>query len=456
MAKDYFQDIVPSDPHEGGRLRRLKISADESAGPLSSERGIRNVNIPQRARRPVGDVRTGSPRPQASLAGASSRSPTRTRLWPWVLSGVCVLALAVFLLLFFFQMTNVTVVPQSQIVTFNTSSQFTAYPAANAPSGTISYTVNSTDIGDSAVVSSNGTQHVDTKASGTITVLNNYSASSIRFVKNTRFQTANGLIFRVPAGISIPGKSPSGPGKINVTVVADAAGAQYNVGPQTRLTIPGLQSSRGEYTAVYAISTASTTGGFIGDQPGIAQSDLDTARAQVRASLQTKAQAFAATLNSATTSLLASRVTFTDEANTPEAGNMVRIHESAHVDAAVVPEDTFASAVGQTVAADVAIGSVVLVPGSGYAVSINSASSTWGTDPLSFTLSGQALIVWNVNAQALAQALAGKNQDSFQSIVSNFPGVKSATTRIEPFWESSFPTNPAEVHITVEDPKTAQ
>jgi hypothetical protein len=457
MAKDYFQDIVPSDPHDGGRsAKRLKISSTESKGDASSERGIRNVVIPSRTRRPVGDVRSGSNHSSGPSQPTSARQPTRTRRWLWILSGVCVVVLALFLLLFVFRSTSVSVVPQSQIVTFDNTSQFTAYPASDAPSGTMSYTIQSTDIEDSAVVASTGTQHVEAKASGSITVVNNYSASTIKLIKNTRFQSAGGLIFRAPADIVIPGKSATGPGKVNVTVVADAAGAQYNIGPQTRFTVPGLQSSAAEYAAVYAMSSASTTGGLIGDQPGVAQSDLDTARSQVRASLQTKADAFASVQTSATATELTSRVTFTDEPNTVEAGNTVRIHESAHVDVVVVPEDVFASTIGQTVAADVSADSVMLVPGPGFSVTINNASPVWGSDPLTFTLAGHAQLIWKIDTKALAQALAGRNLDASQAIVSNFPGVQSGSARIEPFWESSFPSNPADIHVTVQPPKAAQ
>jgi hypothetical protein len=444
MSKDYFQDIVPSDPREPKRSpKRVKVADDAPAQP---ERGIRNISIPQRnARQPVGDVRNGP-----------ARRPAKTRRFLWILSGVCVLLLALFLILLFFRSTSVTVVPQSQVVTFDATSQFTAYPTQVAPSGTLSYSVLSTDLTSSQSVPASGTQHVETKASGTITVLNDYSASPIKLIKNTRFQTANGLIFRAPADISIPGKSGGTPGKVQVTVIADKTGDTYNIGPQERFTVPGLQSSPAEYKGVYAMSTASTTGGFSGDQPGASSSDLDAARTQLRADLQQKANAFAAAQNASTTVSLASRVTFTDMPNSVGTNNMVQVNESAHVDVAIAPEGLFASTIGQTVAADVATDTLTLIPQSGFGVTVTSTSAQWGSDPITFTLSGHAMLVWTVDAQKLAIALAGKSQDAFQGIVSSFPGVQSAHARIEPFWESRFPTSPGDIRVTVENPAVSQ
>ena len=380
----------------------------------------------------------------------------RTRRWLWILSAICVLVLLAFLVLFVFRITNVSVVPQSQTVTFDPTSQFTAYPATSAPVGTIPYMIVSVDIDGSTTAPSSGTQQVDTKASGTITVVNAYSTTPVQMIKNTRFETSSGLIFRAPAAISVPGKHGSTPGTVDITVIADAPGSQYNVGPQGHLSVPGLRSSTAEYAAVYAISNASTTGGFSGTEPSVSETDLTSARAQVRADLQGKIDAFTNSQGAGTTTVLASKVAFVDEPNIPVSGSTVSVNESAHIDVALVPADVFASTVGQTVAADVTVGSLRIVPGAGFGVTINSSSAQWGSDPLSFTLTGHADLVWVVDTKALAQALAGRSQDAFQTIVSSFPGVQSAHARIEPFWENSFPSDPTDIHVSVTAPSASQ
>lgn len=461
MAKDYFQDIVPPEggeqPYKAGVPLPHPPQAHEEHVPEASapDRSIRNINIAPRPRSPMADLRMVSP--GAGPMGARSRTGKGGRSWLWILAGVSVLALAILALLFVFRKTTVTVLPQSQPVVFNQSTEFTAYPAQSLASNTLSYSVQSNDFEDSEVVPSGGIQHSETKAQGSITVVNNYSSASVKLIKNTRFASGSGLIFKAPAAIVIPGKGSS-PGKITVIVVADKAGAEYNIGPTARFTLPGLQSNAAMFTNVYAYSSASTTGGFSGDKPGVAQRDLAAAITKVRARLQDKAQAFASAQdsNTNTNTTLTFYIAYTDMPSTPEAGNTVRIHESAHVNVVSIPSDTFASAVAQTVAANVQTGSVKLVPAAGFAINLKDASSTFGTEPITFNLSGRAQIVWIVDTQALAQALAGRGSAAFTTIVSNFPGVQSAHARIEPFWQNTFPTNPADIHITIEAPKIIQ
>ena len=73
----------------------------------------------------------------------------------------------------------------------------------------------------------------------------------------------------------------------------------------------------------------------------------------------------------------------------------------------------------------------------------------FGSNILIFTLSGAAQLVWNVDAVALAEALAGKEEGAFQAIVAGFPGVEEARARVQPFWKNSFPENPADIRIKI-------
>ncbi len=435
MAKDYFQGI--NSGHEG-------------------ERGIRNVQMPQRQRshNAMNDMRPhgGTPDDTARVTPKRERG---SRFWLWGLSGISVLALAFLLLLFVFRSTTVTVVPQSQDITFDDSSQFSAYPSSAAPTGTISYTLESTDIQDSEVVPSKGTRHVETKASGSVTVVNAYASTPVKLIKNTRFQSENGLIFRVPADVSVPGKKGSVAGKVNVTIVADQPGAQYNLGPQDKFVLPGLKSSPTEYANLYAYSVASTTGGFSGQQPDVAPSDRDIAIAKIKTRLQEKATTFKNSQDTDTHRTLGMTVAFTDMPSTTEAGNTVRLHRSAHVEVAIVSNNTFSSALAQSVAANASEGSVDLIPADDFVVSIKDGA-TWGSDPLSFAVMGHATVVWTIDTKALADALAGRDSGAFQSIVSNFPGVESAHARIDPFWENTFPAKASDIEIRVEKAGSAQ
>jgi hypothetical protein len=460
MAKDYFQDILPPSDDAKKRPAAVPMPADESAErsvpirtftdneqaphddevPTSDapERSIRNISMPTRSRpmRPMPDMRETPPTERG-----------RSRWWLWAIAAVCIVVLGV-LLLVALRATTVTITPRSHTLTFDETSTFTAYPAATAATGTLSYAVQSADFEDSEVVKSTGTVHAEDKASGEITVYNNYQTSPLHFVKTTRFESADGHIFRTPADVVIPGKSGSTPGQVTITVIADEPGEGYNV-PAGKFTIPGLKSNATEYAQVYAQSAAAMSGGFVGDKPGVSDADKAAALATIKGRLQDKVDA-AAHSSDETFVLPGYTVSYTDLPSTEEAGGSVRLHEKAHVEIPQLSADTFAN----LVAADVAGSPVTLVPHAGFGAAIKSAtSSVLGTDPIQFTLTGSATIVWDIDKDALAQALAGKEQSAFQAIVTQFPGIEEAHARIEPFWKGSFPADPKKIKIVVEDPK---
>ena len=426
------------------------ISPADIAPPPA--RGIRNINMPQRSRQrmPSGDMREVPPVGR----GLPPRPPRKrmSRGWIWALVIVCVFVIG-FLALFMFKQTTIDLTPRSQTVTFDQSTPFVAYPTASAATGTLPYTVATTDLSDSDTVAGNGTTATQMKASGSITVYNSYSASSVKLVKDTRFQTSTGLIFRTPADIVIPGKSGSTPGHVTVTVVADQAGPQYNVGPVSHFTVPGLQSNPAMYAAIYAQSTGSMTGGFSGDQEGVAPSDRASAITDIRARLAQKAAQYVLSQNSASAVAFAGldQIMYTDAQDVDASSSQVQINETAHVQVPVFAADAFASQVAVTMGVVTDNSPVSLVPGSGYAAQSTDATPvSLGSDPVDFSLSGSATFVWSIDTGTLAQALAGRDQSVFETVIHGFAGIEAARARIEPFWKTSFPSDPSKIKITVE------
>ena len=86
----------------------------------------------------------------------------------------------------------------------------------------------------------------ESKASGQLTVFNDYSDAQPLIAK-TRFESPNGLIFRLPAGVTVPAKST-----LEITVIAEEEGEAYEVEPGD-FTLPAPSEWRKQY--VYAKST---------------------------------------------------------------------------------------------------------------------------------------------------------------------------------------------------------
>ncbi len=375
-------------------------------------------------------------------------------VWIWVIAALSLLFLGALALLAL-RPTTVTVIPKSRAITLSDATLFVAQPATSvsSASGALSYTVQTSELEDSEVVPSQGTIHVETKASGSITVFNDYSSTPVRLLKNTRFETPEGLIFRTPAEILIPGKS-SGPGQIKITVIADKVGDKYNIGPVSRFTLPGLKSGV-MYASVYAKSTTAMAGGFVGEQPGTTPGALNAAISAVRTRLEAKAReaALARTDENMIVFPDLMSVTFQSLPNTVEAGTGVRIHEKATIEIPLIPRASLASLVAKSLA-ETSDTPISFVPANDLTARIASTSvPTLKIDNLKFFLVGKADLIWQVDGPALASALKGRDSGAFQTIVNTFPGIQEARARIEPFWKKSFPVDASNIKVVIVEPQ---
>lgn len=429
MARHYMQDITPED---GGEKNTADIR-------MTPERSIRNIE-PSEAR-----LRMTRPMPNR----APERPPKR-RFGIWIVALVALCVALVAGVLLFFPGTTVTITPRSQTVPFDSVTLFTAYPKETAPPNSIGYTIFSQVFEDSAVVEANGIEKVEEQASGKITIYNEHSASPVRLIKNTRFQSPDGHIFRIPASVDVPGKTGT-PGSIEVTVVADAAGEEYNV-PPGRFTLPGLRSTPDMYEKVYARSTTAFTGGFIGNRPAVPEATLDAARAEIRNRLTEKVNGLAAATTPGTfTFPTLARMSFETLPPREESGGNVRINEKVTVTMPLFDEGSFANAVGGAVSASAEGHTLTLVRSSDLSASSSLATLVPG-ESFVFSLSGVGQLIWNVDEEAVKTALLGKEETAFESIIGAFPSVDTARARITPLWAKTFPKDPSRITIEVETP----
>ncbi len=446
MGKDYFSDIddagAEAQPPRG-----------ETEASLSGEKSIRNISVSprrsamtQRMVPPEARIRQEAP--------TTRRGFFSSRLLLWGIVVIVILGIIGIAAAFILGgSTTVTITPRVHQVTFDPSTQFTAYPTSDAASSGIVYTTQTFDIEESKTVPANGVEKAEDRASGTITVFNAYSDKPARLIKNTRFESPNGLIFRIPASIEVPGKNGATPGQITVTVFADQAGAQYNIAPTDKFTVPGLKSTPDMYNGIYARSTSAFTGGYVGEKPAVLPAALESARAELRSMLQSKVQESISGVQGFAFAAL-SKIEYESAPTVADPAGGAKVTEKAHVTVPVFPKEQFAQAIAQAVSADAADSQVSLQPQGQLSAQVSGTLPEIGSAPIVFGLSGSALVVWDVDADAIKQALAGKDQSAFKPIIANFLGIKDASAR-PPFWTSTFPAAD-KIEITIVDPTNAQ
>jgi len=132
-----------------------------------------------------------------------------------------------------------------------------------------------------------GLEEISEKASGQIVIFNTYNSQPQVLVRRTRFETPDGKIYRIAKSIRVPGAKVEGgeikPSSIEVTVFADDAGEDYNIG-LSDFTIPGFKGSD-KYDKIYARSKTPMSGGFRGTAQVVSADDIKTLESDLKSNL---------------------------------------------------------------------------------------------------------------------------------------------------------------------------
>jgi len=147
------------------------------------------------------------------------------------------------------------------------------------------YIIDTGEITTSQSFPSSGKTSKESKANGKIKIFNNYHLSQTLTV-NTRFQAPseeNVLYFRSTKAVTVPAK-----GTLDIDVVADRPGEEYNIEPAT-FSIPGLVGLP-QYSSIYGKSFSPMIGGFKGEIWKVEKEDLESAKNILAEKLFTEAK----------------------------------------------------------------------------------------------------------------------------------------------------------------------
>ncbi len=250
----------------------------------SKRPSIRDLKI-ERTSRSKAD--NGSRRMPEQSAQVTHKS--RFRMGWWVLAAVLLVSASVISLPIIFSDTTINITPLVTRASFDNVT-FNALPAdSDNATDMLSYSAIEWNITETQTLEPTGREVVNEKASGVITVYNNYTNKTQRLIKNTRFETANGNVYRVRESIMVPGKSGDTPGSLDVTVYADEAGEGYNVA-SGNLTIPGLKSLPDMYKDIYAKIKTPIAGGYKGERAVVSTESKDSASETLRNTIKDRVQ----------------------------------------------------------------------------------------------------------------------------------------------------------------------
>jgi hypothetical protein len=282
-------------------------------------------------------------------------------------------------------------------------------------------------------------------------IYNNYSSASQRLIKNTRFETPEGLIYRIADSVTVPGKTGSTPGSVEAVITADEAGDKYNVGLKD-FTIPGFKGDP-RYSSFYARSKTALAGGFSGVRKVVADADRKKAEEIIRSNLR------AALLEEVKKAVTDDQIFFDkgyaiDFVSLPEesvSGSEVLVKIAGSLSAAVFNKKTFGSFLAQKAVKGYQGDAVVVRDPQSIFFTPKSDFRPGANPSISFSLSGTPTFEWIFDETVLRNALAGAHRDQVVGILQKFPMIEKADISIRPFWRGSFPDSAGDIEVEKAD-----
>ncbi len=347
---------------------------------------------------------------------------------------------------------EITVSPH--VKTPNINANFDAYRTAVPDE--LTYEIMTLEAEGERQVTATGKEEVKSQARGTILIYNEHQTDPIRLVTNTRFESPEGLIFKVADSAVVPGYTIGDdgtrvPGVITAEVYADEVGEEYNINP-SRFTVPGFKGYE-EFDNVYAESVEAMTGGFSGQKFIIEETELQTAEQALRMELRNSLLERLPTELPAGFVQLDGAITFTYVTlpSVEFGDNLATIKEKALLRVPLFAEDTFAEYIATASVPGYEGEAVRISNPTDFEFTYSSPTTTNSdisvNDSLSFKLVGKPQIIWEYDEGKLKTDLLNANRTALPNILKAYPSIKKAEAVIRPFWKTKFPTSLNEIEL---------
>jgi len=438
MKNNSFQDVIPP--------------------PGSVRRSIRDIPIPPNRQNKITELleetvelrMESHPKPlKPRKIKKSSNFGDSSRKGIWTVAGISMAILGIAFYFLFLQKAEVTISLKTESIPVDVFATSTANTSTSA--GALTYKVIPIQKESSVSVNTTGTPtQVDKKASGTIIIYNNYSTAKQQLIATTRFETPEGLIFRLDKLAIIPGTTvvagKTVPGSIEATITADQSGDKYNI-DKTDFTIPGFKGSS-KFQTFYARSKTSMSGGFSGMLGQVSDADLKSANDTLKSSLLDAAMQDVATntpesyifFKDGVRSTYSSSIGSASDGKAELKGKIIL---EALVFDQIAVENIIADSIGERYHFD-NLDSLAL-----SIQNLGSSASFISNPSLKIELKGTLTSGQSFDTSNLKKALSGKSKTQLQEILKLYPEIIKAEAVVHPFWSKSFPDNVKNIKVTV-------
>jgi hypothetical protein len=300
-----------------------------------------------------------------------------------------------------------------------------------------------------------GEKEINEKARGYITIYNEYSSSPQTLVATTRFESSDGKVFRIPKSVTVPGAKIE-EGKIiastlKVEVIADQPGEDYNIGPSD-FTIPGFKGTP-KFAGFYGKSTNSMTGGYVGKIKIVLAKDLEEAentlvkelKKEVKRALE---EQIPTDLRIIEDGLREEITKISSNFKKGDQTDKFTLEVEATMRALLFKEEDLKNLVDLNLISRVSEDKSPLKET--QKITWNKPVIDWSKGEVSFSLSVEEDVAWQIDIQSLKENLAGQTEVEVRKYLVNQPEIEKAKVSFWPFWVKKIPAQEKKIKVNIE------
>lgn len=370
-----------------------------------------------------------------------------SKKWLYIAIGFFIVAIA-FGISALFKSAKIKVSPKEQFVSLNNT--FTAKKDSGSD---LSFQLVTVTKSAEKTVTASLEKAVQIKARGKIVIYNNFSANPQKLIVTTRFQTPEGLIFRLINNVAIPGrKTVSGKqvaGSLEALVEADKAGSNYNITLKD-FTIPAFKGDP-KYTEIYGRSKTEMSGGFSGMQKVVSKEETLKTNSQLEAELKDSLIKDILSQIPANFVLYRESISYNFEPviQARSAKDGVVLSKKGTANAVIFDKGSLSKAISAKLVANVDSNLIKTtnLDKLNFSFETTTPFSPSSSSDLKFNLKGEANFVWIFDQNKLKADLLGLSKKNAKSIIATYPAIKEAWIETKPFWNQTIPLDPKKVNL---------
>ena len=301
-----------------------------------------------------------------------------------------------------------------------------------------------------------GEKELNTRASGFITIYNEFSSQPQPLVVRTRFESPDRKVFRITEGVTVPGaKIEDGEiiaSTIKAKVVADQPGADYNIS-QTDFTIPGFKGTS-KFVGFYGKSEKSMEGGIIGKARVVLSEDIEKAedilveelKKEIKATFEEQIPSDLVIIEE---SLKEEIIKVSSSADQGEPADKFTVEVEARVYTLLFNEEELREMVDFNLISMISEDKAP-IPQS-QKISWSELEVDWDKGEVKFPLRIEEDLAWKVDVQILKNNLAGQTELDVRQYLLAQPEIESAKVSFWPFWVKRVPLHIEKIKVIVND-----